>query len=241
MNEVTRLPTQPMDNFGSYDDSVQTDDGNERVGSLVGIRLMFTNEASWVGVNGVNYTDKHRLAYNVRRTEVEWGTDDGPPLQVIELKPGEQYRDLDKVNAAIDKSRWREGPDGRLQGPWQRQHIFELVDIETMEVFSWPTSTTGGSICIREIVDKICRMRRFRGEYVYPLVKLSHTHMRTRFGGRERPHLEVLGWYRLGDHGTAVAAAPPPPMLTSSAAAQSPLQQVTEPSTSEELNDRIPF
>jgi hypothetical protein len=236
---ATQPQPRPLDNFASYDDSVQTVDGDrDRSSLLPGTRLKFTNEATWESPEGVDFSGKHLLAVNVRRTEVKWG--DGVPAEVIELGPGERYRDLDAVNETIDKSEWREGPSGQLQGPWQRQHVLELIDVKTMETLSWPTATVGGSIAIRELVEKIQRMRRFRGEHVYPLVKLDHKPMRTRYGGRERPHLEVLAWFRVGDHGVQSIDASARLALTR-VATEPPLQSVQEPTLREELQDHVPY
>jgi hypothetical protein len=238
-NEITTQQPQPPDNFRHYDPTVQGADGDDsRSGTSLKERLKYTNEATWEDTNGTDFTGKHLLAVDVRRTEVKWG--DGVPVEVIELGPGERYRDLDAVNEATDRSEWREGPDGKLQGPWQRQHVLELIDIATMAAYSWPTSTVGGSIAIRELIERIQRMRRFRGENVYPAVELTHKHMKTRFGGRERPHLEVCGWYRVGEHGVEVANTPARPALTK-IPTQPPLQAVHEPSRKEELNDEIGF
>ncbi len=240
ISEVVRQQAQSLDNFDDYDDTVQTVDGDgERgPGRLTGTLLKFTNEASWENSDGTDFSGTNLIASNVRRTEVKWG--DGVPVEVIELGPSDKYRDLDALNATIPQSEWREGPDGKLHGPWQRQHVLELIDIRSMEAFSWPTSTIGGSIAIRELVERIQRMRRFRGDHVYPAVVLDHKHMNTRFGGRERPHLQVMGWYRIGDHGVeSVGNDAPRPLLQSGA--QAPVQKVAEPSLGEELDDELPY
>jgi hypothetical protein len=236
--EIVKQQVQPLDNFDHYDDTVQTVDGDgERgPGRLTGTLLKFTNEAIWENSDGTDFSGKQLIAVNVRRTEVKWG--DGVPVEVIELGPGDKYRDLDALNTTIPQTEWREGPDGKLHGPWQRQHVLELIDIRTMEAFSWPTSTIGGSIAIRELVERIQRMRRFRGDHVYPAVVLDHKHMNTRFGGRERPHLQVAGWYRIGDHGVEAVSDTPRAMLQQ--APQPNLQPVSEPSLREELNDELP-
>ena len=238
-SEVVRQQAQPLDNFDHFDDSVQTVDGDSErgPGRLIGTLLKFTNEARWEDTDGTEFSGKNLIASNVRRTEVKWG--DGVPVEVIELGPSDKYRDLDALNESVPRNEWQEGPDGKLHGPWQRQHVLELIDIETMEAFSWPTSTIGGSIAIRELVERIQRMRRFRGDHVYPAVVLDHRHMNTRFGGRERPHLQVMAWYRIGDHGVeSVGNDAPRPLLQSGA--QAPVQKVAEPSLREELRDELP-
>ena len=39
---------------------------------------------------------------------------------------------------------------------------------------------------------------QIRGEHVYPLVILADVHMRTRFGGRQRPSFTIKKWINLG-------------------------------------------
>jgi hypothetical protein len=269
MSEIVKKKVQPLDNFADFDDSVQTVDGDtdQSVGPrLVGVRLKFTNRATWETPEGTDLTGCILLAANIRRTEVKWG--DTAPITVRELEPGDKYRDLDAVNETIPKSEWRKGPDGKLRGPWERQHVVEFVDIATMERFSWPTNTIGGGKAIIELRDRILLMRRFRGINVYPLVALSDTFMPTRHGGRQRPHLPVKDWRRITEGGLEPVSADAQPRLPAPAEApsfpastppwtaetspnappakpaasqQAPtLQAVCEPTTAEEMNDDLP-
>jgi hypothetical protein len=248
MSEIVKKQAQPLDNFADFNDSVQPVDGDadQRVGlRLAGILVKFTNEARWETREGTDLTGRELLAANVRRTEVKWGED--APVEVIELGPGDKYRDLDAVNETVPKSEWREGPDGKPRGPWQRQHVLELVDVATMERFSWPTSTIGGSRAIIELRDRILLMRKFRGGDVYPLVVLADTFMPTRFGGRQRPHLPVKGWVRVGEGSIEpISTAPRPqlmaPVTPAASSQQAPtLQSVSEPTLQEQMGDKVPW
>jgi hypothetical protein len=238
-NEVVKQQSLPLDNFATWDDRVQTDGDDTSHDGVLNTRVRFTNQAVWeLAESAVNITGKELVAVDVRRLEIKWVNK--VREDVVELGPNDVFRDLDALNASCDKSEWSEDLNGNLRGPWQRQNVLELIDIATMQAFSWPTSTIGGAICIRELKQKIVRMRQFRGEHVYPLVKLSHTRMKTRHGPRQRPHMEIVDWYRVSGGGVEVAAQPRP-ALTGGAAAQSPLQKVSEPSVEEELNDKIPW
>jgi hypothetical protein len=234
-NEVSKPEPRALDNFADFDDSIEGDDDGRMVGTLVGTRLKFTNEARWEDPEGNDYTDRVLLASNIRRTEVKWGAD--APLEVRELAAGEKYRDLESLNETVPKSEWRKGFDGQLRGPWQRQHVLEFCDLETMERFSWPTSTIGGSIAIHELVDRIMLKRKFyRRLDIYPLVKLAQRHMKTKYGGRERPHLEVKDWKcpeNVGGGGSKIEGA--------QQQALSQMQSVPEPSLAEEMKDSLPF
>jgi hypothetical protein len=259
---VSSVAQAPLDNFGTFNDSVQgTDDDGHSGGILAGIRLKFTNESRWETPDGDDFTDKELTAINHRRVEVYWDAHaprNAPPKETRELAPGERYRDLEALNETIPKSEWREGFDGKLQGPWQRQAILEFVNLEDMQCYSFPTSTMGGFRCIRELDDRIKRMRWFKGQNVYPTVRLTHTHMPTRFGGRERPHLEIKEWHKIGGREAEALPPPqaplPPPQQEQVAGQASPpqaqavsqaetvkIQPVSEPALQEELNDKVPF
>jgi hypothetical protein len=218
MNDIIKKPAQPIDGFADFNADNNEGDADQRSGSrLAGMMIKFTNEARWeISGDLTDITGQELLAVNIRRTEVRWG--DAGPLEVKELAPGDRYRDLDALNETVPKSEWREGPDGKLQGPWKKQHVLELVDVSTMARYSWPTGTVGGTMAITELRDRVLLMRKFRGADVYPMVALADVHMRTRFGGRQRPHLRIVGWTRAGGGGdvepisteaTAPALAPP--------------------------------
>lgn len=262
---MTSVTQAPLDNFGRFNDDIEGagDDGRS-VAILAGIRLKFTNEARWETPDGADFTDKELTAINVRRMEVCWGQDAGPPEDWREVMPGERFRDLPALNETVPRTRWRQGLDGNLKGPWERQCILEFVNLDDMQRYSFPTSTIGGFRCIRELDDRVKWMRRYRGENVYPIVRLTHTHMPTRFGGRERPHLEIKSWIKIGgDEGQALPSpqapllppeqerATPPPQqeqATSPSQAQAvsqaetaKLQPVSEPTLAEEMQDKVPI
>jgi hypothetical protein len=64
--------------------------------------------------------------------------------------------------------------------------------------------------------------RRIHGN-VYPVVTLADIFMKTRFGGRQRPHFEVKRWADLsGGEATALPAPAPLPPLVDAPAADKP-------------------
>jgi hypothetical protein len=175
----------------------------------------------------------------------KWGKD-RQPLDTIILAPGEKFPDIAALNAKCPRSEWREGFNGEPQGPWQGQHAVYFVDPETMTRYTWPSpiTTIGSCICVRDLVDQIRLMRKFRGAQVYPVIELSHTHMPTRYGGRERPLLVIKRWISFGSKElptpdtltlTGPAAAP------STKSALDPFATVQPPSRTEELGDEIRF
>src|SRR6516165_3642686 len=105
---------------------------------------------------------------------------------------------------------------------------------------------------VRELVAQTKLMRSYKGEFVYPLVELSHTFMPTSYGGRERPNLVVKNWVRFGEGGSLVLPTPNKPALTGSAAAtveskpaatSNPLgmQVVEKPTAKEVTRDEIKY
>jgi hypothetical protein len=131
-----------------------------------------------------------------------------------------------------------------MRGPWQAQHILYLLDLKTMDKYTFPTGTTGGRIAVHDLRDKTMWMRRLRRPNVYAVVLLSDTFMNTKWGGRQRPHFKIVRWVSLGSESGQVEALPPPPPppMTSQTTSQPdlPLNEVKEPSLAEEMNDEIP-
>jgi hypothetical protein len=252
---VKRDPTS-IDGFAGWNDGIEGDDRPEGAGVIQGNLVKFTNEAAWVLRDGEEISaDLELAAVDVARVVLKWGPDQRP-VETILLEPDQKFPDIGEMNEKAPREEWVEGPDGELRGPYQGQHVLYFVDLKTMDKFSYPTSTTGGRIAIRELRDKLVWMRRLRGPNVYPLIALSDKFMNTRFGGRQRPHFVIKDWVRLGGEGGEMEALSPPtsPLPpqqaldnfaakpTPQAMPQSdlPLTKIEEPSLKEELNDEIP-
>lgn len=250
---VKRGPTD-IDGFAGWEDGVEGDDQPQSAGVIQGSLDKFTNEQTWETRDGEAIdTTVERVAVDVMRVVQKWR--DHQPVETTILEAHQKFPDIEKMNAETPHEEWVEGRDGKPCGPWQGQHILYSVDPKTMDKYTYPTSTTGGRIAIRELRDKVIWMRRLRGPNVYPVIKLSRIWMNTRFGGRYRPHFEILRWVRLGGQGGEVEAISPPTPPTSAAeqldqfakpvertTAQSdlPLTTVAEPSLKEDLNDEVP-
>jgi hypothetical protein len=151
---------------------------------------------------------------------------------VITLGPGERFPDIAQMNERTPRNEWRTDFNGNPCGPWVGTHAVFFVNPATMEKYTWPSqiTTIGSARCVRDLTDQVRTMRKFRGAPVYPVVELSHTHMPTRFGGRERPVLTIKRWITFGSSG-GMLPAPDTPALT----------EVKSPSRQEQLDDSIPF
>ncbi len=244
-----------LDGFAAYDDSVE---GGQAQGRRViqGAIVKFTNFATWVTRDGAELSANLELvAVDVARIVQKWH--DKQPVETIILGPGEKYPDIKKKNEETPQSEWEKNEDGELCGPWQTQHVVYLLNPETMDKYSFPTGTIGGSIAVRDLVDKVTWMRRYRGAHVYPVVVLSDCFMNTRFGGRRRPNFIIKRWIAFGEDQQVLPAVAPkalPPTTvegaldmfaastsTSSTQPKTQPKTVSEPSLSEELNDSVPI
>jgi hypothetical protein len=258
--------TTTGDGFDNYTDQVEGEDKSEQQGLIRGSRVAFTNTAEWeIAIEGdVIEPDVKLIVVDIVRTVVKWGADKGPPEQTIVVPPGQPFPDIEAMNNAIPKDQWRQGLAG-LQGPWQAQQLVVMIEPRSMNTFTYVTSTIGGGIAVRDLVDKVKMMRRYRGQ-VSPVVTLADTLFKTRFGERRRPHFNIVDWVSMGGNEPQPAALPAPPSGSGSNAAPvieaSPVKEEppaaepakkpkrsksgsfnrVEPLTAkEELNDEIPW
>jgi hypothetical protein len=230
-----------VDSFEGWEDGVEGNDRPEGAGIIQGNVVKFTNEAAWTTRDGNKLpTDLELVAVDVVRVVQKWF--DQQPVETIILKPHEKFPDLEKKNEETPREEWGEDPNGNPCGPWQSQHILYLLDLSTMDKYTYPTGTAGGTIAIRELRDKIVWMKTYRGTNVYPVVVPSDTFFPTRFGGRQRPHFQIVRWVRFGGEGGEGAQALPSPSAPSSTVTPDTpdTPSVPEPSLKEELNDDIP-
>jgi hypothetical protein len=249
-NELTKRQNEPRDNF-DYDPLSEyfgNSSENRPARSMQGETKLKFVAPNWT-VNDVRCNGRELVCYDRTFAVVRWGNGDGPPLNVLPVVRGEPIPDFRAWNAAIPQSEWRDGRDGKPQPPWELQRVLEFLDPETAERLSWPANVTvvGSSRAAEILEGRIKIGRRLRGEEVYPRVRLSHTFMSTKFGGRERPHFEIVGWVRFGAHGglEAIASNITPETQQRSienAAQATSMQSVSEPSLSEEMGgDKVPF
>ena len=171
-----------LDEFADWTDEVESRDEQISERAIIGQLVRFTNEGQWV-LPEQDPTHQAADRRQVRRTLTKWGKDKRP-VETIFLKAGEKIPDLEKLNEETPKSEWIEGFDGnpersvasatrRLHGRSDQHRPILLAH-----------STTGGGIAVRELIDRINWMRRFRGNAVYPIVQLSTRFMKTKCGTR---------------------------------------------------------
>jgi hypothetical protein len=199
----------------------------KKSGLFRGTRLKFGKTAEWE-IDGEAIDPETRLILiDVARIVTRWGPD-RKPLETVVLEPGEKWPDHEAWNDALPRTEWVQGMNG-LRGPWQSQQIVYLLDPTSMSQYHWPDGTVGGAIAIREAVDSIKAMRRFRPGAA-PVVELSSKFMNTKFGGRQRPHFAIHNWVSLPGEEPQPAALPaPPPNSTAAPIVEAKAEPATEP------------
>jgi hypothetical protein len=238
---ATLMSATALDGFSGFNEEVEGDD-REQGGSMIqGTLLKFSSEAEWLTGAGDPMSRKRELiVIDLLRVVQKWI--DQKPESTIVVPPGEKFPDVKAMNEEAPESEWREDFNGKLVGPWQMQYIVYLLDAHTLDKFTFPTSTIGGGMCCRDIAGKVAWMRQYRGPKVSAVVTLSDTHMNTKYGGRQRPHFEVVRWIGF-DESSGPALSERKPTSAGGATAKSeapPWKEVSEPSLKEELNDDLP-
>jgi len=149
-DEVKKLPTiasPRLDGFGGFSDEVE---GGEEQVSGRGPPLKFSNEAEWLYNEEALPADLELLAVNVERIVVYWEDEQPNRDKTQTLGPKEPWPDVATLNDATPRDQWREGPDGHLHGPYQRQYVVHFLSMKDMARYWWPTATVGGGICVRD-------------------------------------------------------------------------------------------
>jgi hypothetical protein len=95
-----------------------------------------------------------------------------------------------------------------------------------LERITVANTTVGHRIAVKELVDKVNITRKFRGPCVYPIIQLSSTAMKTKWGVRQRPSFVVTGWHSLDDRRQLEPPRNGP---------------VTPPSPGEIIDDKLPY
>jgi hypothetical protein len=236
-----------LDGFDGYEDRVE---GEEQQTSRViqGEKWRFTENGKWMNDSDEEIPpDRLVTVVDICRVVQKWV--DHLPVETEFVPPGERIPDLEKRNAACPDDEWTEY-QGKQQGPWQFQNIVYMVD-ENMKKITYPTSTVGGGICVRELADQVANKRKIYGTRVYPKVAPAKCWMNTQWKGRDRPSLKIVDWIVFGSDGGVLPPEPPsPPELPATPSSTQPetthvpkCARIVSPEAANaaELDDEIPF
>jgi hypothetical protein len=214
-----------LDGFEGFEDAIEGGEKDRAPSLIQGTLVKFTNEGTWTTREGDELSSALELvAIDIRRVVQKWI--DGQPVETMELESGQKWPDIDKLNAKAPRKEWSEGFDGEPRGPWQAQYLVYLLDPKTMARLTYATGTRGGGIAVRDLAERTKWMRLYCGDHVYPVIALADVFMRTKFGGRQRPHFDTKRWVALGSDS--------PPQLTGP-------KTVTPPTARDVTDDEIPF
>jgi hypothetical protein len=234
--------TAPLDGFSGFSEEVEGVERSQGASAGQGTMLKFTENGKWVtGAGDPMSLECELVVVDLHRIVQKWI--DGMPVEKIIVEPGKKFPNVEAMNNAAPRSEWREYR-GKMIGPWQMEYVVYLLDAATLDSYWFPTSTTGGGMCCRDIARKIAWMRQYRGPKVSAVVTLSDTFMNTQWGGRQRPHFQIVRWIGF-DQAAAPEVKPPAPkpVLESGAAATPetpPWKEIKEPTLAEEMGDAIP-
>jgi hypothetical protein len=149
------------------------------------------------GIYKVNKTetlppDIELVATHVTTAWVKWWGKRPVEHHITEL--GQQHLDRNDLPDQ-NKAEWEIGLDGQAVDPWKDTRYLGLIDPLTGADYTFVTDSIGGRRGISDLKSQIRNVRYAHPDAV-PLVKLRTTTMKTRFGPRPRPLLEVSGWRR---------------------------------------------
>jgi hypothetical protein len=102
-----------------------------------------------------------------------------------------------------------------------------MVNLKTGALYTYANSTFGAMLCYTQLEEQVAVMRMLRGEHVFPIVKLDRRPMKTAFGMKTRPHLEIVDWRAPKGGDGALVQSPATPQLPPAAEAPT----ATTPST----------
>jgi hypothetical protein len=240
-NELAKRAVVDLDGFNNYTNEVEGEEDFGASGRVIqGIKISFL-DPRWLDNDERDITGKLLTAIDVVNVVTKWGHDNKPLEPPRILAPGERFPNFTELNAACNQSEWRER-FGKVVGPWAGQHVIYFVD-EHLNRYTWPSpiTTVGSSICVREFIEQIKLVRKFRG-LVYPVCELGHTDWKTSFGLKQRPYLlNIKDWVILGPSQLPSSNSNPEIAPPATGGAPVGAQSVTPPTTEEELDDEVPF
>jgi hypothetical protein len=227
MNEYDKIA---LNNYrDGFDDP---DDGGLR--SIIrGAKLKFTNAAKWVTGDGDEINPAREfLVVELLRVVQKWI--DGKPVETRIMAPGENFRDIDELNAAAPKEEWRDHY-GKAVGPYEKSCVAYLLDPVTMACFTFPTTTVRGFKAFKALKDETKRARLVHGANVFPIVSLGDTNMPTDHGPRRRPAFVVKRFVPIGP------APEPKPAIAAPMPVEPPKPTPKKGDSDGEMDDQIPW
>jgi len=130
--------------------------------------------------------------------------------------------DPEELNATIPQAEWDVGMDGKPRKPWALTYVIYMVNLKNGALFTYANSTFGAMLCYTQLEEQVAVMRMLRGEHVYPIANLDRRPMKTAFGMKTRPHLEIIDWRAPKGGDGSLVQSPSTPQLPPAATAATP-------------------
>jgi hypothetical protein len=127
----------------------------------------------------------------------------------------------------LDQTEWDIGIGGLPSDPHRDTRYVYLVNLRSGKTYTLVGDTIGMRQAVGELKDAIAIVRQARANAL-PVVQLATTTMKTKYGQRPRPSLEIIDWRS----GTSAAPAHPQQQIE---------QQADNAGKGGDLDDEIPF
>jgi hypothetical protein len=162
---------------------------------------------------------------------------DNKPEDIVE----HPLPDPEELNAAIPQSEWDTGMDGNPRKPWALTYVIYFVNLKNGALYTYANSTFGTMLCFNQLEEQIAVMRMLRGEHVMPIVQLDRRPMKTNWGQKSRPHLEIVDWRTpKSSDGTPVESPSTPQLPPAGQAAATPAATKTAATSTAASSDATP-
>ena len=152
-NKLTKTTTQDLDGFTGFEDGVEGDDKPQSGSVIHGRIIKFTNEFDYVTNDGEELSPTLELvAVDIIRLVQKWVNQ--KPEETIVVPPGQKFPDIEALNEKSSRTEWRKDLNDRMVGPWQMQYLVYLLDLQTLDRYTFATATIGGGIAVRAAMDR---------------------------------------------------------------------------------------
>jgi len=172
-----------------------SDAAAETSGRAIQGTLIRFNDWKWrAGKDDKALPDGTRLvAVKTAAAWVRW--ENQRPVETITREKGKPFPEREDLSMWEDKSAWPTGMSGDKEDPWRNTRYVYLISPDTMEAYTFSTSSAGGRNAVRDLGDNIARVRKMRGNpNLVPLVELSAEVMPTKFGKKSKPVFKIVEW-----------------------------------------------
>jgi hypothetical protein len=117
----------------------------------------------------------------------------GSPIEYVVREPGSPTRPP-RPNTFVGEETWPTY-NGEPTDPWSYCSVIHLLATSNGETYNIVASTAGAWSARHELLEQVRSMRRMQPSCL-PIVKLTCTAFKTKYGTRQRPMLRIVGWQR---------------------------------------------